>query len=257
MAANEYGRFLEDSFLLDLGISLEATFERPPIQDIHQQREWWNLYRFERYGTKNPDFGPDYVVVPLTRGYFSVVSLRLANRILSDPWNARIQTNEQGDIVGLYAGRNPNKRERKRGAPSTILLHRFIKGCVFAGKKAVVDHATGHGLDNRDCNLNVTSQTYNLGNSGPRVRTRDQLPRGVEPIRNRNKDGEERVTGYRARIKSGGKRISSPVYNCPERASRWYSKAHALIFPVSTNWSGVGDVEPLQFPQPASDWVPF
>ncbi|WOL25710.1 hypothetical protein [Pectobacterium phage PcaP2EGY] len=91
----------------------------------------------------------------------------------------------------------------------TVKLHRYV---VKAKCNEIVDHINGNKLDNRRCNLRVTTNGQNRANT--------------------NKDrGYSIVNGkYLVRITKDKKVISLGRYETPEQAQEIYKLAHAYYF---------------------------
>lgn len=182
----------------------------PPLEPIHDTNEF---FQHDQYDWEN--FKPDYVVIPLTKGYFTIVDTRDARRIMRYKWHANVQRHrETGKILKVYAYRNaPEGHGRK------IYLHRLI---VKAGAAVVIDHFNGLSLDNRRKNLRATTNGGNNTNGGSRWRrtTYHGLLRGVE----------RRGNAFGGQIKCKGKTIRSKRrWNIPEPAHRWYLRKHKEV----------------------------
>ena len=266
LSGHAYGLSREDreGFLgIDL---LDFDNGRGPVENKNTQEvdssDRYRRFKHEMYNWDN--FTPeDYVVVPLTKGYFAVVSPEDFDRVSKHKWCANEQVDkETGRVIKVYAYRRSPIHERKRGAPNIIYLHRFLKGVVRAGHLVVVDHLTGDSLDCRRCNLLVTDQTGNHGNRSFYVRpVNGDTRRGVKPIK-KKKNGEVRVTGYKGRICVRGKDIySKTVFTCSDRAHRWYVRMHKLLHPVACSWRNREEVPKLVLPitidQALVESIPF
>jgi hypothetical protein len=220
----------------------------------------YEAFCFETYGLP-VDYYQKYGIIPLTKGFFTIVSPADYSILCKFNWCASVSHDTRtGAIISVYAKRRATNRERGHGAPSQILLHRYVCGVIRSGKRTVVDHQNGHTLDNRDCNLRTTTQTSNMGNIARRVRaTNADLPTGVQVTHRRN----GKAVTFRGRIRAGnGKEIRSRTrFTCAERTGRWYERMHRTIHPAACR--GVGGAElppPIAFPPrpiPRVDDIPF
>ena len=243
-----------DSFLGDdfLHISPnDHAFTDDPSAQAMKANERLGCFQYDLYDWDS--FEPiDYNVIPLTQGYFAVVSVEDYKKVSKHKWFAHVKIDQHnGQIVKVYAGRRRTVSEKKRGAPKLVYLHRFLKCVISAGHKKVVDHLNGDPLDCRRCNLVITDQTGNMGNTSFAIRTVNRkTKRGVKLIKRRRKNGEVRVTSYKGRIKVRGKEIySKTVFSCPERAHRWYLRVHRVLYPVASSWRDKDDVPEIVFPK--------
>lgn len=172
-----------------------------------------------RSGSKKPGD-----VVP--SGYFMAVSPTDYRRMmLHEDGSKKVFTLETdrdpttGEIHRLYA-----RRSGRGDEPRTVRAHREVMHCLHS--KLVVDHYSGHGLDNRSGRYGNLKQVRPSENSTNCSRTRTKnvdLPKGVE-IRSR-RNGEIRYGGTR-RVRISKKKVlcirSKRVWKTPEPAARWY-----------------------------------
>ena len=215
--------------------------------------QWREKYLLKNYDWE--DFHLDeYCVLSLTQGYFAIISSKQWLRLSGYNWYAEIYTNKRGEIVSIFAARRATKRERKRGAPKKIYLHRYIKGAVRKWQHLVVDHRSGEQLDCRDENLRETNHSGNSGNSTYR---KGKWPRGVDPVFT-SVEGVRRakIIGYRGVImKDRVRRRSRVLFSTPERAHRWYLRMHAVLHDCRDNWHE-STVREYALP-PRLDAIPF
>jgi hypothetical protein len=81
-------------------------------------------------------------------------------------------------LGGKTVHKSPQGYQFFRVKNETVLLHRFVMGCV-PGDGKVVDHINGVKMDNRKCNLRVVSQSRNI-QKGKRRRPSQTGFRGVQ-----------------------------------------------------------------------------
>lgn len=224
----------------------------------------YNPFLLQQYDICKADYERFGIIPlnPLNKGYFTVVSPEDYQQLTRYAWSANIQVDKvTGKVIKIYAYRKARKTERNKGAPIYIYLHRYIAGVTLSGKTCVVDHRCGHSLDNRRCNLVVTNQRNNIGNTQSRKRsTNPSLPRGAKPVK-RTRDGK-RVTMFIGRIRVGSNRElrSKTTFSCAIRAGRWYQRMHSLIHPSACLVNNASKPpEPICFPPKLEifDDVPF
>jgi len=211
----------------------DDTSELTPIDPHHE-------FTVERYCWDGIDY-KEFGVIPLTRGYFTIVSPEKYDEVAGQKWTANVQRcRETGRIVKIYAVRKHTAREKRQGVPGYVYLHRMLTNTVRLGRRVIVDHLNGHSLDCRQDNLFCTNHGHNIANiADDRVTQKTKhkgMPRGVEPIQ-RKWD-----TVYRATVYVGGRRIRSKTkFTCPERAGRWFQRMNTALHPnaslVNTNSS--------------------
>jgi len=219
----------------------------------------YHEFRMERYCWDGVDLR-EYGIIPLTRGYFVVVSPEDYDKAAQQAWTANVQKcRETGRIVKIYAVRSSTAKEQKRGAPQFVYLHREFTGSIYVGRKLVVDHRNGLSLDCRQINLQRVDQGLNLVNKADdKVTKRTKhhgVPRGVEPVK------RSYGTAYRATVHVRGKRVrAKTVFTCPERAGRWFRRMNAILHPKACLANNnVGLPAPIAFPPVADIYadVPF
>ena len=149
----------------------------------------YNFCNIEAHAWDDPIFmranqGPNsYRVIPLTQGFFMIVSPSEYWRMTHFPdgkpkvWRALVTRTPDGVIVKVYGRRSGRGYE-----PQTVYAHREVMGCIH-NHRMIVDHLNGIGLDNRGCpenpvNLCVTTMIVNSHNT-TRASTHGLLP-GVE-----------------------------------------------------------------------------
>lgn len=171
---------------LDSDFPMEVMQNALPYQEMREQSlVTIHDFRLELYVWDDDSFlkrntGPDsYCVIPLTRGWFAIISKRDKKKIMTLPdgklahWHAEVKTDPETEaIVKVYAVRRGKARF---GEPKTVYMHRLLTDCL-KDPVMVVDHMNGIGLDNRlgtarrPVNLHVTSFSTN-GHNSARVRS--------------------------------------------------------------------------------------
>lgn len=215
-------------------------------------------FQYDRYHWE--DFEPrGYQVILLSKGYFAVVSKEDYKRVSKYNWYVNVQADPRtGDVVKVYAYRKSSAKERSRGAPTYIYLHRFLTGVVFAGRDVVVDHINCDTLDCRRRNLVVTGQSHNLGNMATTKRPVNiGTPRGAKPVKHKQqRTGKTVITGWRGRIKVRGKEYySRTTFSTAERAGRWYVRVHRVYFPLGDGWRERSRVPKLRLPMTVDEYL--
>lgn len=96
----------------------------------------------------------DVRVLRLTRGFHTVISAAQFEVVGGFKWSAQV-CGDGRVYAARWAERNSLGSRRK------FYLHRMITGAPFGMK---VDHWNGDTLDNRDCNLRITTTDQNNAN---------------------------------------------------------------------------------------------
>jgi hypothetical protein len=104
------------------------------------------------------DVSPDDVAVPLTRGYYALVSEHRAEQVLSHRW--RVSVRAEGVAYAITTTRGDDGRRH------TVYLHRHVARPRWGWVE--VDHLNRNGLDCRDWNLRVVPHGTNVANRMPR-----------------------------------------------------------------------------------------
>ena len=115
------------------------------------------MNNFEKI-TQSPEDKERALIVPLTRGQYTIIDAEDIGKVCSSKW----QASPRCDGKGWYAVARGGKR-----------LHRII---MDASENEIVDHINGDGLDNRKCNLRLGTQSLNSVN---RRATPGKYMRGV------------------------------------------------------------------------------
>lgn len=239
------------------------------LEDIQPTAHW--QFKLDRYDWDDPSFiannhGPyAYRVIPLTKGYFMIVSPHDYKRMMTFPdgsrkkWYATLQTDPRtGHVIKVYGCRTGRGDE-----PQSVYAHRELIGCIE--DSGVVDHMNGFGLDNRrgtkECpvNLRYTSQSENTHNAVRSRTTNLTLPRGVE-CRRKNKRGKQLYGGmYCKRVGEKVRTIRSKrVWLTPGPAARWYQSQMSRLHRKRTEWAHNPDsVSYPVFPRYRFDFIPF
>ncbi len=98
-----------------------------------------------------------YIKVPLTQGYESLVDVEDAERVLAHKWHASRSMRKDG-TYRVYASR----ADRSSGRRLLVPMHRFVIG---AGPDDIVDHKNRDTLDNRRSNLRFATSSQNAINT--------------------------------------------------------------------------------------------
>lgn len=250
-----------------------------PNDDYVQLEEWetcpelswdWRFkfiqYDWDDIGFIRKNHGEHaYRTIPLTQGYFMIVSPHDYRRMTRFPdgspkrWTANVQRHPRtGEITKVYAYRHGRADE-----PTTVYAHRELVGCLE--DPGVVDHKNGWGLDNRrgtqarPVNLRYTSQSENLHNALRSRSTNLSLPRGVEP-RKKNRRGLQMYGGMYC--KRSGEKVrtvrSKRLWLTPEPAGRWYESQMRKLHRKRTAWAhNPESVSYPVFPPAFADDIPF
>lgn len=95
------------------------------------------------------------IKIPLSKGYFALISDCDKKRILQFKWHVQIKRSNYILVVrSVYS---------ETGIQSVQKMSRFIMN--ITDKKMIVDHRNGNPLDNRRCNLRLTTSQQNSWNS--------------------------------------------------------------------------------------------
>lgn len=120
-----------------------------------------------------------------------------------------IQVNDNDKMYARTSLRRPD------GSRFKIYMHRFITGCI--DPKLAIDHQNNNGLDNRRCNLRVTTWKFNSMNCQSDSETGY---RGVTKVNRR----------YRARIREDAEDVHLGYYDTAEEAAHAYDHEAVLRF---------------------------
>ena len=200
---------------------------------------WSEQFRHERYDWNDPAFiaenalRPDgYRVVPLTKGYFTIVSPALYAFITEHPdgspkrWRANVQLEPRtGEICRVYAVRNGRSCY---GEPAAVYLHREIANAWGPG--VFVDHKNALSLDNRGTgempvNLRCVGYAENAVNCRRPRTVNIGLPVGVERL------PYGKYIGVHFRTVEGKrKKLRSEPCETAEEAAAWYQAQLTEIF---------------------------
>jgi hypothetical protein len=137
---------------------------------------------------------PSLALVPLTKGYFALISAADIQAVGQRHWHVRVV--EGSTPYASRAVRRPD------GGITTESLHRFIGSQMGLSSDALVDHRNGNGLDCRRSNLRAASTNQNAWNSR-RARNNTTGIKGVSRHRTRPHSPER----YVARVMVGRKSV--------------------------------------------------
>lgn len=227
--------------------------ERSPNDESHffefeevEREPWHEYFKLDRYDWNDPAFKKSnrgqfaYRVIPISQGYFMIVSPRDYKRMTEFPdgspkkWHAHIEYCKQtGEVTKVYG-----RRGGREGEPKAVYAHRELIGCLF--DPGIVDHMNGLGLDNRrgtkkePVNLRYTSRSANSHNS-IRKRTKPEnrnLPTGVC----RQGNGFIGQVCIRLSPEKVDTRRSQ-VFETPELAAQWYLDRIAELNEQRESWA--------------------
>ena len=182
--------------------------------------DWPDGFRWhDRYDWSAPDWLRSnrgefaYRIIPLTQGYFTIVSKRDYKRLTHYPdgsfkrWHVTVERDNRGVVVKAYACRRGRK-----GEPKSVFMHREILECT----SGLGDHVNGYGLDNRRCNL---VHVRRGGANNHNRRSMRDLPVGVELRRNGRYGG---IRSVRLGAHSVKTVRSKRTWTDPGPAAQWY-----------------------------------
>ena len=168
------------------------------------------------------------VRIPLTNGWYAVVSARDAPAVRDFSWHLKTGGAE-GKVYTQASVRHADGRK------SSVLLHRWI---MSARPGEIVDHKNGDTLDCQRSNLRVTSTRGNAMNVTHSTNQRRGGYKGVSWNKNAQKweasigAGPVKPSGRRGKIHLG-------LFDDPKRAARVYDAAAKHYF---------GNLASLNFP---------
>lgn len=265
-----HDRVNDPLWLRDWGPDEEELPEVSEFESEQASISWFSRFTFNRYNWSDEEFIREntghysYRVIPLTKGYFTIVSRHDYRRMTRFPdgspkkWCADVQVDrETGAISKIYA-----VRTGRGGEPRKIYAHRELIGCIE--DSGVVDHINAWSLDNRrgtpenPINLRYVRRGENMHNA-LRMRTIYDLPRGVE-LRGKNKKGMPLYGGMYC--KRHGQKVrtirSRRKWLSPESAGRWYQSQMARLHKQRAAWAHEpNSVNFPIFPRDDSEYVPF
>jgi hypothetical protein len=105
-------------------------------------------------------------IIPLTRGYVTLVDDEDYDRLSAFGWHSKIQ----GERKIIYASR---LEKDSSGVWRTINMHSFIMGQPW------IDHADHDGLNNQRYNLRPATRSQNCGNRRKQLRPSSSRWKGV------------------------------------------------------------------------------
>lgn len=171
----------------------------------------------------------DACQIPLTRGFFALVSPQDYERVAAFKWQSWFRKSKPNEV---YATRT----FKKDGVHGRIWMHRFIVG---ATADELVDHRNGNGLDNQRGNLRRCTNQQNQRNVKRSSRQKRGAFKGVRPY------GARWVASIRAGEPGPdrkSKKIHLGVFDDAMAAARAYDTAALHHF---------GEFASLNFPREA------
>ena len=114
---------------------------------------------------------PEYIKIPLTKGYEAIVDAEDADKVLPYRWNAHISRRKDG--VCVYAQRQLTLPDGKR---KSVYMHRVVSD---APSGVEVDHINRDGTDNRKSNLRLATHRENSRNKRRPVKSKTSAFHGV------------------------------------------------------------------------------
>lgn len=103
-------------------------------------------------------------IINLTQGKAAIIDDEDLARVSLFKWHFNIKKSRRANTRQGYAQRGHYIRlGLKQYTNKTIYLHRFILG-VLDHPQVIVDHLNGDTLDNRKCNLRITTPQINARN---------------------------------------------------------------------------------------------
>ncbi|KKK63726.1 hypothetical protein LCGC14_2991400 [marine sediment metagenome] len=142
-------------------------------------------------------------LIPLTQGKYTIVDEKNYDMLSKHTWYAKCE-------CGIwYAVREIRDAEGKR---TTQRMHRYILNCP---KGKDVDHKNHNGLDNRESNIRICTNSQNQQNQRP-CRGGSSKYKGVSFRKDTNR--------WTAHIKNGGKLINLGNYGTEIEAAKIYDE---------------------------------
>ena len=159
--------------------------------------------------TDKPPMREPTKLIPLTQGKYTIVDEKNYDMLSKHTWYAKCE-------CGIwYAVREIRDAEGKR---TTQRMHRYILNCP---KGKDVDHKNHNGLDNRESNIRICTNSQNQQNQRP-CRGGSSKYKGVSFRKDTNR--------WTAHIKNGGKLINLGNYGTEIEAAKIYdAKAQELF----------------------------
>lgn len=172
-----------------INIAIDGTrFYCGSLEDVLKQKEY--LKKEFADAIMEMDKWVSVEEIELTKGQTAIVDAFNLKRLQDVSWQATLRSDGNGYYATSSKGR----------------MHRII---MRAGPYDVVDHINGNGLDNRESNLRIGTQSQNCVN---RKVTPGKYLRGTRPKRNK----------WQAYIKLNGKQRSLGYYDTMNEAYEAY-----------------------------------
>ena len=145
---------------------------------------------------------PEYIKIPLTKGYEALIDAEDADRVLAFKWHTI------GPSYGNVYAQTSLKAGGKRSA---VMMHRLV---MDAQDGQMVDHKNGIGIDNRKSNLRFASPSQNSMNL--------HTIRGLSPYR--GVSWSKRYEKWQCSISKEGRRIFIGRYSDEVEAAMAYDR---------------------------------
>lgn len=165
-------------------------------------------------------------LVPLTKGYFAVISVIDSPAVGRHCWHVRAIPNSTP-----YAGRSIRRDD---GGTTSQSLHRFVGDLMGLSLEHQVDHENGNGLDCRRSNLRDATHTQNTRNAR-RSRNNTTGVKGVARHRTRPHSPER----YVARVMVDRKSIYLGTYDTIAEAQAAVVSARPVLHGDFANHGGL------------------
>lgn len=161
----------------------------------------------------------EIMAIPLSQGLFALVDGKDFERLSRHKWYAHKHRKT------YYAGRDIVKHKSRQ----QILMHREILG-LTRGDGKITDHVNRCGLDNREANIRVCTNSQNSYNRISNVNNKSGY-KGVHQIKTGGK--------WRALIGYNGIQLHLGYFDIKEDAARAYDKAALAMYGEFANLNNV------------------